>query len=83
MSVYPDSGKVGVVVGAAPGGPEEKRTLSGLFRQEDGVDYYEGEGVAGGVGRGEGGRRAAAEAAGPGLPRYGFAVVRLPARAVG
>ena len=43
VSVYPDSGKVGVVVGAAPGGPKEKRTLSGLFRQEDGVDYFEGE----------------------------------------
>ena len=44
VSVYPDSGKVGVAVGAAPGGSKEKRTLSGLFRQEDGVDYYEGEG---------------------------------------
>ena len=42
--VYPDSGKVGVFVGAAPGGPREKRTLSGFFREEDGVDYYEGEG---------------------------------------
>ncbi len=41
--VYPDSGKVGVFVGAAPGGPKEKRTLSGFFRAEDGVDYYEGE----------------------------------------
>lgn len=41
--VYPDSGKVGVFVGAAPGGPKEKRTLSGFFREEDGVDYYEGE----------------------------------------
>jgi hypothetical protein len=27
-SVYPDSDKVGVVVGAVPGGPKEKRTLS-------------------------------------------------------
>lgn len=42
--VYPDSGKVGVFVGAAPGGPKEKRTLSGFFREGDGVDYYEGEG---------------------------------------
>jgi uncharacterized cupin superfamily protein len=41
--VYPDSGKVGVFVGAAPGGPKEKRTLSGFFRAEDGVNYYEGE----------------------------------------
>ena len=42
--VYPDSGKVGVFVGAAPGGPKERRVLSGFFREEDGVDYYEGEG---------------------------------------
>lgn len=42
--VYPDSGKVGIFLGAAPGGPKEKRTLSGFFREEDGVDYYEGEG---------------------------------------
>jgi uncharacterized cupin superfamily protein len=42
--VYPDSGKVGVFMGAAPGGPKEKRTLSGFFRKQDGVDYYEGEG---------------------------------------
>lgn len=42
--VYPDSGKVGVFVGAAPGGPREKRTLSGFFRQNEGVDYYDGEG---------------------------------------
>jgi len=25
--VYPDSGKIGVFMGAAPGGPKEKRTL--------------------------------------------------------
>ena len=42
-TVYPDSGKVGIVMGAAPGGPKEKRVLSGLFKREDGVDYYEGE----------------------------------------
>ncbi len=41
--VYPDSGKVGIFVGAAPGGPKEKRTLSGFFREQDRVDYYEGE----------------------------------------
>lgn len=41
--VYPESGKVGIFVGAAPGGPKEKRTFSGFFREQDGVDYYEGE----------------------------------------
>lgn len=40
--VYPDSGKVGVFVGAAPGGPREKRTPSGFFRRDEGVDYYVG-----------------------------------------
>lgn len=44
VMVYPDSGKVGVFAGAAPGGPKEKRTVSGFFRQGDEVDYYEGEG---------------------------------------
>jgi uncharacterized cupin superfamily protein len=44
VSVYPDSGKVGVVVGAAPGDPKEKRTLNEVFRRGAGVDYYEGEG---------------------------------------
>lgn len=41
--VYPDSGKVGIFIGAAPGGPKEKRVLNGFFREKDGVDYYEGE----------------------------------------
>ena len=41
--VYPDSGKVGIFVGAAPGEPSENRTLSGFFRDKDGVDYYEAE----------------------------------------
>ena len=41
--VYPDSGKVGVFVGAAPGGPKDKRVLSAFFRRENSVDYYDGE----------------------------------------
>lgn len=44
IMIYPDSGKVGVFAGAAPGGPKEKRTMSRFFRQGDEVDYYEGEG---------------------------------------
>lgn len=41
--VYPDSGKIGLFVGAAPGGPKEKRTLSKFLRGDAEVGYYEGE----------------------------------------
>jgi len=40
--VYPDSEKVGVLDGAAPGGTDE-RTLEGYYRQADAVDYWDGE----------------------------------------
>lgn len=39
---YPDSGKVGVFVGAAPGGAKEKRRLGEFFRHTDSRDYWEG-----------------------------------------
>ena len=39
---YPDSGKIGVLAGAAPGGPRERRTLAGYWRDER-VDYWDGE----------------------------------------
>ncbi len=42
--VYPDSGKVGIFGGAAPGGPKEKRTFSKFLRGDAEVDYYGGEG---------------------------------------
>ncbi len=41
--VYPDSGKVGVFVGAAPGGPKGKRILSEFYKDDGKVSYYEGE----------------------------------------
>jgi uncharacterized cupin superfamily protein len=41
--VYPDSGKVGIFGGAAPGGPKEKRTLSKFLRSDAEVGYYDGE----------------------------------------
>ncbi len=40
---YPDSAKVGVMAGAAPGGPKDQRLLQAFFRHEDAVDYWEGE----------------------------------------
>ena len=42
VTVYPDSGKVGVFAGAPPGG-EDERTVNGYYRREDAVDYREGE----------------------------------------
>ncbi len=42
VSVYPDSEKLGVFVGAPPGGREE-RSLSGYYPIEGDVDYWEGE----------------------------------------
>ncbi|NIC00573.1 cupin domain-containing protein [Halobacterium sp. R2-5] len=42
VTVYPDSGKVGVFVGAPPGGRGE-RTHHGYYATEDAVDYWDGE----------------------------------------
>jgi hypothetical protein len=44
VTVYPDSGKVGIFGGAAPGGPKEERTLSKFLRGDAEVGYYDGEG---------------------------------------
>jgi uncharacterized cupin superfamily protein len=44
VMVYPDSGKVGIFGGAAPGGPREKRTFSKFLRGDAEVGYYDGEG---------------------------------------
>jgi uncharacterized cupin superfamily protein len=43
VMVYPDSGKVGVFGGAAPGGPKEERTFSKFLRGDAEVGYYDGE----------------------------------------
>ncbi|WP_135826102.1 cupin domain-containing protein [Halorussus ruber] len=42
VTVYPDSGKVGVFAGSPPGGREE-RSVEGYYRREDDVDYWDGE----------------------------------------
>ena len=42
--VYPDSGKIGLFAGSAPGGPKEERTLNKYLRADAEVDYFEGEG---------------------------------------
>lgn len=41
VTAYPETGKVGVFVGAAPGGDADERPLHAYFRQEDAVDYWE------------------------------------------
>jgi uncharacterized cupin superfamily protein len=43
VMVYPDSGKIGLFAGSAPGGPKEKRTFSKFLRSDAEVGYYEGE----------------------------------------
>lgn len=40
---YPDTGKIGVFAGSAPGGRTEERTVSGFYRAEATVGYLEGE----------------------------------------
>ncbi len=41
--IYPDSNKIGLFAGSAPGGPKEKRTLSKFLRSDAEVGYYVGE----------------------------------------
>ncbi len=41
--VYPDSGKVGILAGSAPGGPKEQRTLHMFLRTDARMDYWDGE----------------------------------------
>lgn len=43
VAVYPDSGKVGVFGGAAPGGDGRARFVRGFFRASEEVPYYAGE----------------------------------------
>ena len=43
VTVYPDSGKIAVFAGAAPGGEKAARTLDGTFELASAVDYWKGE----------------------------------------
>ena len=40
ITVYPETGKLGLFAGAAPGGPKEERTISKYVRDEE-VDYWD------------------------------------------
>ncbi len=43
VAEYPDSDKIGVYAGTAPGAVEHAHTLKALFRADSKVDYYDGE----------------------------------------
>jgi uncharacterized cupin superfamily protein len=43
VTVYPDSNKVSIFGGSAPGGPKEKRTFNKFLKTDAEVGYYEGE----------------------------------------
>ncbi|MFD1633470.1 cupin domain-containing protein [Haloplanus ruber] len=43
VTVYPDSGKIGVYAGSPPGS-DDSRTVAGYYRRDDDVDYWLDEG---------------------------------------
>ncbi|AUV83407.1 cupin [Salinigranum rubrum] len=43
ITVYPDSGKLGLYAGAAPGGDSEARVVDGYYPHDADVEYWEGE----------------------------------------
>jgi uncharacterized cupin superfamily protein len=43
VMVYPDSGKVGALAGAPPGGDSDERTVDEFHRRENAVGYWDGE----------------------------------------
>ena len=40
VTVYPDSGKIGVYAGSPPGGDPDERVVDGYYRTEEAVDYW-------------------------------------------
>ncbi|WP_435364945.1 cupin domain-containing protein [Haloarchaeobius sp. DYHT-AS-18] len=43
VTVYPDSGKLGIFAGAPPGGDSAARTVDGYYPRDAAVDYWDGE----------------------------------------
>jgi uncharacterized cupin superfamily protein len=43
ISVYPDSEKLGLFAGAAPGGDSNERVVDGYYPRDAAVDYWKGE----------------------------------------
>ena len=43
VTVYPDSGKIGVYAGSPPGGESSERTVDGYYPRDATVDYWDDE----------------------------------------
>lgn len=43
VTEYPDSDKIGVSTGTAPGGIKTENTFKGYYCKKSDVDYFEGE----------------------------------------
>lgn len=43
LVMYPDSEKVGIFAGAAPGGDSDERTYEAYHKVDDSLDYWDGE----------------------------------------
>ncbi|AOE50319.1 cupin domain-containing protein [Kangiella sediminilitoris] len=43
VAVYPESGKVGIIAGSAPGRIDEKSGVVKFIEKDSGVDYWDGE----------------------------------------
>ena len=43
VAIFPDSGKVGIFAGTAPGGPPSVRTMRTFLRARPAADYWDGE----------------------------------------
>jgi len=41
--VYPDSDKIGLMAGTAPGGTKNKSSIKAFFKKNDQCDYFKGE----------------------------------------
>ncbi|PKP81725.1 MAG: cupin [Alphaproteobacteria bacterium HGW-Alphaproteobacteria-18] len=41
--LYPDSGKIGIFAGSAPGGDKAKRSIEAIWKLSDAVDYWKDE----------------------------------------
>ena len=43
VMLYPDSDKIGVMTGSAPGGTKTSESFKAFYKKESDVDYHDGE----------------------------------------